>query len=90
LYLIQRFPRQKKFDQKKNAVMWIAFFGGILVLVIVENSFGRTASGLCGIVGIVWYLLGYNYCEALWCKEREMTEYREALIEYEKLHPDSA
>lgn len=79
--------RQKQYTAKNKATMYAALFGGVAASLIIDSYFGSTVASLCGIVGIVWYLLGYHYSQALWDKEKDMTDFYEALDEYEKRHP---
>jgi hypothetical protein len=37
----------------------------------------------------VYYLLGYSYCNALWKKEKDFTEFRETLLEIERNRADN-
>lgn len=82
------YEKQKGYEKTKNAIMYFALFGGMLLLVIIGVSYGETASSLCGIVGSVWYVLGYHYCEAMWNKEKDAAEFHDALDKHEHAHPE--
>ena len=73
--------RQENYVKTSKAIMYFAFFGGLVILVTVSDIYGPTVSSLCAIVGTVWYVLGYFYCQVLWNKEKDATEFHKALNE---------
>lgn len=79
--------RQKSYENARNGIMYFVIFGGILAIVMIHINYSERVASLCTLIGAVCYLLGYFYCEALWKKEKDNTEFISALNEYENSSP---
>ena len=80
---------QEKYQRGANGIMFFAPVGGLVLLGFITSYYGKAVAEMCGIVGMVWYVLGFFYCQLLWNKEKDNTEFTEALREYDKKHTPS-
>lgn len=81
--------RQKKYERGAHGIMFFALFGGMVLLGFITSYFGKAVAEICGIVAMVWYVLGFSYCRLLWDKQKDMTEFSKAVKKYDKKHSPS-
>ena len=79
---------QEKFEKLQKAIMWFSLFGWIILTLILSDIYGEATGTLFFIGGFVGYILGYQYCEALWYKEKDASEFSKALEIYKKENQD--
>lgn len=81
--------QQKEYEKKIKLIPTLSFGGGIVAALIISKFFGDTVSAVCVFIGIVWYILGYQYCSAMWHKEKDAIEFSRALAKHKKLQPSA-
>ena len=79
--------KQKQYTNTSKKIMYFALIGGVLLSVVTYSYFGETVSSICSLVSIVWYTLGYFYCETLWAKEKDTFDFYRTMEKYEKKRP---
>jgi hypothetical protein len=77
--------QQKRYENKIKLIPTLSFGGGIIAALVISNFFGDAVSAVCVFIGTVWYILGYQYCSAMWRKEKDAIEFSRALSKYKKL-----
>ena len=69
------YKQQERYTKTKNAIMLFALVGGLIIEGRIAFFYGEKTASICFIIGFVWYLLGFYYCESIWKKEQELKEF---------------
>ncbi|HQN64527.1 MAG TPA: hypothetical protein PLR90_06140 [Methylophilus sp.] len=82
------YKEQKGLEKISDFLLKFVIFGSVISFWIVQLTKGEFAADNYLLGGVIWYAVGYLYCNSLWKQEKELNDYWKFVTAYKNEHPE--